>query len=184
MNKKADKLTHPHFAVVAIFLLAVISGSCADPTKATPAKAEVTLEPGVFTVERPDLFRLVKVEQRSLPVELTSNGAVAPDLSRTIHLSSMGSGRALDLNVRLGDYVKKGQVLLVISSADLSSAAGDYQKARADEVLSRKALVRAQDLFSHGALPEKELQCAGQEEKAKADLASLGSTRSSVGWRP
>ena len=171
MNKKADRLTRPHCAVVAILLLTLISGSCADPTKATPARAEMTLEPGVFTVEHPELFKLVKVEQRSLPVELTANGTVVPDLNRTIHLSSMGSGRAVDLKVRLGDYVKKGQVLLVISSSDLGSAAGDYQKARADEVLSRKALARSQDLYSHGALPEKDLQAAqDSEDKARVDL--------------
>ncbi len=171
MNNNTEKRAHRPLALTAILLLAVISGSCADPTKATPAKTEVTLEPGVFKVEHPELFRLVKIEERNLPLELNSNGAVAPDLNRTIHVSSMGSGRAVELKVRLGDYVQKGQELLVISSADLGSAAGDYQKARADEVLSGKALARSRDLYSHGALPEKDLQVAqDSEDKAKVDL--------------
>ena len=171
LNNNTEKRAHRPLALTAILLLAVISGSCADPTKATPAKTEVTLEPGVFKVEHPELFRLVKIEERNLPLELNSNGAVAPDLNRTIHVSSMGSGRAVELKVRLGDYVQKGQELLVISSADLGSAAGDYQKARADEVLSGKALARSRDLYSHGALPEKDLQVAqDSEDKAKVDL--------------
>ena len=121
MNNNTEKRAHRPLALTAILLLAVISGSCADPTKATPAKTEVTLEPGIFKVEHPELFRLVKIEERNLPLELNSNGAVAPDLNRTIHVSSMGSGRAVELKVRLGDYVQKGQELLVISSADLEA---------------------------------------------------------------
>ncbi len=185
MNMKRDKTAHRPAALMTICLLAVISGSCADQTKATPAKTEVTLEPGVFKVEHPGLFRLAKVEERSLPVELNSNGAIAPDVNRTIHVSSMGSGRAVDLKVRLGDYVQKGQVLLVISSTDLGSASGDYQKARADEDLSSKALQRAQVLYSHGALSEKDLQLAqGTEDKAKVDLQTADQRVRQLGGDP
>ncbi|HEY6767180.1 MAG TPA: efflux RND transporter periplasmic adaptor subunit, partial [Candidatus Sulfotelmatobacter sp.] len=73
--------------------------------------------------------------------------------------------------VRLGDYVKKGQGLLSIRSADLAGAFSDYQKAATDERLARKALDRAQLLYSHGALAEKDLQQAEDtEEKAKLDV--------------
>jgi cobalt-zinc-cadmium efflux system membrane fusion protein len=60
---------------------------------------------------------------------------------------------------------------VVISSPDLSSAFSDYQKAQADEVLSRKALERAQMLFDRGAIAAKDLETAQDtEDKAKVDL--------------
>ena len=102
---------------------------------------------------------------------LNANGSVTPDINSTIHVTSQGSGRVVELKVRLGDYVRKGQDLLSIRSADLSGAFSDYQKAIADERLSQKSLERAQLLYSHGALAEKDLQQAEDtEEKAKVDV--------------
>jgi len=155
----------------AIVLCFAFLLSCSNDPKATPAKAEVTLEPGVYDVDHPELFRLAKVESRELPAVLNANGSVTPDVTRTIHVTSLGSGRVVELRTRLGDRVKRGQVLLVISSPDLAAATADYQKARADEDLSRKALERARLLFSRGALAEKDLQLAQDTgDKAKVDL--------------
>ena len=42
----------------------------------------------------------------------------------------------VEVKARLGDTVKKGQVLLEVQSADISGAFSDYQKAVADEQLS------------------------------------------------
>ena len=155
--------------LVTACLLASVG--CSDDTKAAPTKTEVALEPGVFDVQHPELFKLAQVESRNLPDVLRTNGTVTPDVNRTIHVTSLGSGRVVDLRARLGDAVKKGQVLLRISSPDLAAAMADYQKAQADELLSRKALERAQLLSSHGALAEKDLQLAQDtEDKAKIDL--------------
>ncbi len=116
------------------------------------------------------MFKLVTAESRDVPTVLTANGSVTPDVNRTIHVTSQGSGRVVDLKVRLGDYVKQGQVLLSIRSADLASAFSDYQKSVADGRLAKKALDRAQLLYSHGALAEKDLQQAEDtEEKARVD---------------
>ena len=158
-------------AIGGAIFLAGIGVACSNDTKAAPTKSEVTLDPNLYTVEHPDLFKLAAVETRDLPATLNANGSVTPDVNRTIHVTSQGSGRVLELKVRLGDYVKKGQELLSIRSADLAGAFSDYQKAAADERLARKALERAQLLYSHGALAEKDLQQAEDtEEKAKVDV--------------
>jgi cobalt-zinc-cadmium efflux system membrane fusion protein len=154
-----------------VVFLAMLASSCSNDTKAAPTKAEVTVDPDLYTVEHPDLFKLVTAKTIEVPTTLTANGSVAPDVNRTIHVTSQGSGRVADLKVRLGDYVKKGQALLSIRSADLATAFSDYQKAVADERLSKKALDRAQLLYSHGALAEKDLQQAEDtEEKARVDV--------------
>ena len=151
--------------------LMLFATACSHDKQVAPTKAEVTLEPGVFDVKQPESFKLAALESRSLPTILTTSGTVNPDVNRTIHVTSLGSGRVVELNARLGDQVRKGQTLLSIASSDLGSANSDYQKARADEELSRKALDRAQLLFSHGALAEKDLQVAQDtEDKAKVDL--------------
>jgi cobalt-zinc-cadmium efflux system membrane fusion protein len=92
-------------------------------------------------------------------------------VTRTIHVTSQGSGRVTDLRVKLGDLVHRGQVLLSIYSADLAGAFSDYQKALADERLAKRALDRAQLLYSHGALAQKDLEVAQDaEDKATVDV--------------
>jgi cobalt-zinc-cadmium efflux system membrane fusion protein len=140
------------FLVLAVLSLFV---ACSRDTPAATTKAQINLEPGVYEVEHPELFRLAKADTRKLPTEVTANGTVNPDVTRTIHVTSLGAGRVVDLKARLGDFVKKGQTLLVISSPDLAAAMADYQKARADEMLSHKALDRAQLLYDRGAAAAK-----------------------------
>jgi membrane fusion protein, heavy metal efflux system len=158
------------FLVLAALSLSV---ACSRDTPAATTKAQINLEPGVYEVEHPELFKLAKADTRKLPTEVTANGTVNPDVTRTIHVTSLGGGRVVDLKARLGDFVKKGQTLLVISSPDLASAMADYQKARADEMLSHKALDRAQLLYDRGAAAAKDLETAQDaEDKAKVDVST------------
>jgi membrane fusion protein, heavy metal efflux system len=168
-----------------VAVLALFSTACSRDPQAAAAKTEVTLQPGVFSVEHPDTFKLVAVESRSLPTILATSGTVSPDVNRTIHVTSLGSGRVVELDARLGDQVRRGQVLLAIASSDLGSANSDYQKARADEQLSRKALDRAQLLYSHGALAEKDLQVAQDtEDKAGVDVQTTAQRVRLLGGDP
>jgi membrane fusion protein, heavy metal efflux system len=162
------------FLLSSLVVLAVLSlPSCSHETKAAPTKAEVTLDPNLFEVDHPELFPTTRVSLRQMPTTLTANANITPDVNRTIHVTSLGGGRVVDLRVRLGDAVKKGQVLLSISSPDLAAAFADYQKSLADERIAKKALDRAQLLFDRGAVAEKDLQVAqNAEEKAKVDVAT------------
>ncbi len=156
-----------------VLMLACFAGgiACSKETPAATSKPPVTLDPDVYTADHPELFKTAKAEMHSLPTQVTANGTVAPDVNRTINVTSMGAGRVVDLKVKLGDNVQKGQTLLVISSPDLGSAFSDYEKAKADEVLSHKALDRAQMLYDRGAIATKDLEVAqDSEDKAKVDL--------------
>jgi membrane fusion protein, heavy metal efflux system len=162
--------------VVARFLLLALAAllscpACSLSPAAAPSKPPLTLEPGVYDLDRPGVFKVAKVETRALPTELTANGTVSPDINRTIHVTSLGAGRVVDLKARLGDFVQKGQSLVVISSPDLATALSDYRKALVDEALSRKALDRAQQLYDHGAAAAKDLEISQDtEDKAKVDV--------------
>ena len=185
MMNMQPKNIRRYLSLLACLLLIAAAGSCSKDTKAAPTKTEVTVEPGVYTVDHPELFKLAKVETRQLPNILNANGVVTPDVNRTIHVTSQGSGKVLDLRVRLGDYVKKGQVLLSIYSSDLAGAFSDYQKAVADERLANKALDRAQLLYSHGAIASKDLEVAEDAEaKAKVDVRNTEDRLRLLGGNP
>jgi cobalt-zinc-cadmium efflux system membrane fusion protein len=174
---------HTAFFVGVVLLIASVG--CANDTKAAPTKQEITIDPNLLTVDHPELFQTVKVESRDLPTELHANGTVQPDVNKTIHVTSLGSGRVVDLKARLGDYVKKGQVLLVISSPDLAGAMGDYQKASSDQALAQKTLERAQLLYSKGAFAQKDLEVAeNADAKAKTDQKTAESRLRVLGGDP
>ncbi|HXM22896.1 MAG TPA: efflux RND transporter periplasmic adaptor subunit [Terriglobales bacterium] len=171
MTGKPYRRSAAIFAILSLIVSLIMLSSCSNDTKAAPTKAEVTLDPNLYNIDQPELFKLARVEARELPTVLSANGSVTPDVNRTIHVTSQGSGRVVALKVKLGDSVSKGEELLSIYSADLAGAFSDYQKAIADERLAKKSLERAQLLYSHGALAEKDLQQAEDaEEKAKADV--------------
>ena len=163
----------PWVALLAILALALTACS-RDSVKAKSTetvRVEEAPDPNLTTVDHPELFPLATVEMRKVPDELSVNGVVAPDVSRTVPVVAMSSGRVVAVEARLGDRVEKGQVLLTLTSPDLSGAISDYRKAVADETLARRQLERAQLLFDHGAMAQKDLQIAEDtEEKAKVDV--------------
>jgi len=134
-----------------------------------PLKVEGAADPNVFQVDRPDKFPLAEAAEQVTTSQLTATATVNPDVSRTVPVVSLASGRVVEIKARLGDTVKKGQILLRVQSADISGAFSDYQKAVADEQLARTQLERAQILYDKGAISLNDLQVA-QDTEAKAQV--------------
>ena len=158
---------------IAVLTLSTGCGESASSKSNANSTADVTEtgDPNLISVDHPERFSLVEVETRKIADELRMNGVVAPDVNRNVPILSLGAGRAVQVFVRLGDDVKKGQILLRISSPDLAQAFSDYQKFKADEVLSAKQLERSQALYSKGAISARDLESAQDaEDKAKVDL--------------
>jgi membrane fusion protein, heavy metal efflux system len=125
----------------------------------------------LVTVDKPDQFPLVSVEGIEAPAELKVTGTVNPDISREVPVISLASGRVVDIKTRLGNDVRKGQLLLRVQSPDITNAFDAYLKAVNDEQLANKAYARAKDLYEHGAVPQSALEQTEDTEKdMRADL--------------
>jgi membrane fusion protein, heavy metal efflux system len=146
-----------------------------DPAAGAPPAAQSTTagDVSLVTVDKPDQFPLVQAEQIEVPSTLDVTGSVNPDIAREVPVISLASGRIVDIKARLDDKVTKGQLLLKVQSPDITNAFDAYLKASNDEQLANKAFVRAQDLYSHGAIALGMLEQAEDTEKdAKADLVA------------
>jgi cobalt-zinc-cadmium efflux system membrane fusion protein len=136
-----------------------------------PAQVEREGDANLLQVDHPEQFPLVAATEYKSPTRLVATGVVSPDVSRTVPVISIAAGRVVEIRARLGDTVKKGQVLLRVQSADIAGAYSDYRKAVADELLANKQLDRAKGLYDHGAISLNDLQVAeGTENKAKVDV--------------
>jgi membrane fusion protein, heavy metal efflux system len=159
-------------AIAAGMVLAGCGATKGDPAAEAPPQAKVDNEPdlNLVQVEHPEQFPLVAAEAHLATAQLVVTGAVAPDVSRTVPVVSLASGRVVEISAQLGDFVKKDQLLMRIRSADISAAFSDYQKAAADETLAQTQLERAQLLYDKGAISLNDFQVAQDaENKAKVD---------------
>jgi membrane fusion protein, heavy metal efflux system len=162
------------------FVLAVISwwlsgcgDSKGDPKAEAPPPAVVehAQEANIFQVHHPEQFPLVEAAEHLSSSQLTVTGSVNPDVSRNVPVISIAAGRVVEVKARLGDTVKKGQVLLRVQSADVSAAFSDYRKAVADEKLARVQFERARLLYDRGAISLNDYQVAEDaENKAQVDV--------------
>ena len=162
--------------VVAVSLLLALAGcgtAHGDPAQEAPPPQNVI--PGVdvtnFAVEHPEQYPIVTAAQYSAPSELVVTGSVLPDISRSVPVISLASGRVIEVRARLGDTVQKDQVLLRVRSDDISGGYDAYRKAISDELLARKQLDRAKDMYGHGAIAQQDLEVAQDaEDDAKTTL--------------
>jgi len=157
-------------------LLALVGCTAhADPAAEAPPPANIVpgADPSLFTVDHPEQFPLAAAVERPTSSELVVTGTVMPDVARNVPVVSLASGRVVAINARLGDTVKKGQVLLTIRSDDVAGGFDAYRKAVADELLARKQLNRAVDLYAHGAIAQQDLEIAQDAaDDAKVTLAT------------
>jgi cobalt-zinc-cadmium efflux system membrane fusion protein len=153
----------------ASLLTVACSSSKAEPRAEAPPKAvvEPDLDANNFKVDHPERFPLTIAVEHKAPPALNVTGVVQPDIVRAVPVVSLASGRVVEIKVRLGDPVKKGQLLLRVQSNDVSGAYQTYLKAENDERLARTQLERAQVLYEKGAIAKSAVE---QAEAAEADI--------------
>jgi len=169
------RAAHLRTALLSAFALlhAGCGGSKADPKAEAPPPATVEHEQdaNLVTVDHPEQFPLATAVEYISTTQLVANGAISPDISRTVPVISLAAGRVVGIYARLGDSVTKGQLLLQVQSADMSAAFSDYRKALADEQLARTQLERSKLLYDKGGISLNDLQVAQDSaEKAKVDV--------------
>ena len=136
----------------------------ADAEAPPPAKVVSGVDVSNFAVDHPELYPIVTATEYQAPSQLFVTGTVFPDIARTVPVISLASGRIVDIRARLGDTVKKGQLLLRVRSDDISGGFDAYRKAISDELLARKQLDRAKVLYEHGAIALGDLEIAQDSE--------------------
>lgn len=157
------------------------SSGKANPQAEVPPNPTVVadFDPNNFTVQNPEQFPLVTAVAYKAPQSLNATGVVQADIARAVPVISLAAGRVVEVKAKLGDVVKKGQLLLRVQSNDVSGAYQSYLKAVNDERLAQVQLKRAQILYDKGAVAKSALEIAqAAEDDAKADLtASLEQLR-------
>ena len=146
-------------AIISLFL-----GGCAK-------KAEKEME----TKDNESAFRSDTVKLRNYEQELQFTGQVAFNQKQVDRVFSIVSGNVIEVTADLGSYVKKGQVLAKVQSADVSGFLKDYNTAKANVDLAKRNADNTEQLYKTKFSSENELVSA----KKQLEIATSELERSS-----
>lgn len=162
----------------ALLLLLSVMGITSCSSDAPDSKADPhssAANGNLFTVpkEQMEHVQVVTVQPTDFPRILRLTGAVAFNGFLTTPVITQVGGPVSRLVVSPGQQVRKGEPMLYVSSPDYSQLRANYLKARDAHSLAHKNYLRAQDLYAHHAIAERDLQAAeSAETQALADLQS------------
>jgi membrane fusion protein, heavy metal efflux system len=165
------------FAAAAALGVACLAG-CGSDERANQmtsysAKESKSATPELFTIPENQMshVQVVTVEPVKLARVLRLTGAVAYNAFNTTPVITQVGGPVSRILVVPGERVKKGQPLLEVSSPDYSLLYAAYLKARDTLRVTDKNYARAQDLYAHHAIAERDLlQAESDRIQAQADL--------------
>jgi len=162
-------------AAIPLALAACGAGDSAGQMTSYSAKATQGETAQLFSVspEQMSHLQITTVVVAPLARSLRLSGAVAYNAFRTTPVISPVGGPVARILVAPGDHVKLRQPLLEVSSPDYAQLRASYLKARDIFRVADKNFARAQDLYKHGAIAERDLlQAESDRNQAKADLDS------------
>jgi cobalt-zinc-cadmium efflux system membrane fusion protein len=170
---------------LALILALGLSPTLAADAPAQPAFAELSVHAPPALIQR---LVIAPVGKAHFSETLRLPGRVALDEHRVARIGPSISGRVIEIKAFIGQHVRKGELLAVLNSNELSTAQAAYLKAKTQVGLQRLAVERAQRLFSEGiisqaTLREREgaLAEAEVEMRAGADqLAVMGMSEEAI----
>jgi cobalt-zinc-cadmium efflux system membrane fusion protein len=127
----------------------------------------------LFTLPQDQMshVQIVTVEPTKLTRTLRLTGAVAYNAFNTTPVITQVGGPVSRILVVPGQHVSVGQPMLDVSSPDYSQLLDSYLKAADSFRLANKNYARAQDLYQHQAIAERDLeQAESDRNQAQADL--------------
>lgn len=108
--------------------------------------------------------------------EVSLSGEVSFNENNVVKVFPRSSGQVIETKVSLGDYVKRGQVLAVIRSADVAGNFSDLSGANADLAIAKRQMENTESLYKSGISSEREYTEAKQNyEKALAARSKVQS---------
>lgn len=158
--------------ILGIGLFALALTSCKKAEENQETKATFVLSDNMLktTTTAPAITEPVKNE-------LSFYGKITADNNKSIDVYPLVGGNVVKVNVELGDYVKKGQILATIKSTDIADFEKQMVDAKSDLLVAKNNLKVSQELFDGKLNAERDvLEAKGQVAKAISQLNRIEET--------
>lgn len=193
-----------HIAIMSgtvLLLLLALLAACSPGKETEEAKAEHKDEahegeaheeegpPGVVSLD-PETVKALNLEvspvrRRAVANTIQVTGVVRPNQTRVTHIRVLSRGRIEDVHVQPGERVQSGQRLITYDNVELGVWINEYRSAiaarestEAEVEVTRRALERAQNLVSVGAIAASEVE--RRQADYKRASASMGNHTAAI----
>jgi len=117
---------------------------------------------------------LAEVTIQTVESELLLNGKISFNEDKVARVFPLAGGFVRELNVELGDHVKKGEVMAIIRSPEIAGFAREGSAALSQVHVAEKNAQVAEELYKSGNISEVELINAQKDlENAKGELERI-----------
>ena len=185
---------HQHIVILCAALLGTVSiilllkgciAIAANKKNLTPEPMIIRQEKKIIIPKNSPLraqMMIRTIKPSAAPHVVSLPGIIEADPSQIVNILPPLTGRLVALHVKLGDTVKRNQILAVIRSPGLAQAYADHNKARSLLKLARDALIRTQGVNRAGANSIKDVEIAHSNYiQALAELKRTTATLKTLG---
>jgi cobalt-zinc-cadmium efflux system membrane fusion protein len=180
------KYTRRYLVLLAcVGLLAGCGQESKSTSQMTSYSENAKDQPQLFSVpvDQMQHLQVVPVQATNLPRVLRLTGAVAFNGFATTPVITQASGPVSRLLASPGQLVHRGQPLAFVASPDYSQLRATYLKARNVYELADRNYKRAEDLYAHHAIAEKDLQQSESDRaQAEADMQATEQAMRIIGY--
>ena len=174
-------------AAVALILALVVLPSALRAAASHPDAEPAPPPPGMFraTSEQWRSLGFASARSMSFPDQISTDGKIATDDDVSVQVTPPFSGRVVEVPVKAGDHVSKGQVLLTAEASEVAQARNDLAAAeaaletsRAQAALAAANAARQQALYKISGAALRDVQQASSDSdtaqnQVRTNLAAL-----------
>ena len=146
--------------------------SCSESSKKEESAAPFELTETMLKLNKTAYSRFETVKN-----ELNFYGKITTDNDKMIEVFPIVGGNVIQVNVELGDYVKKGQALATIRSTEVADFEKQLEDAQNDLLIEKNNLKVAQELYEGKINSERDVfEAKSHYDKAKTQLNRIQQT--------
>ncbi|MHB8259663.1 MAG: efflux RND transporter periplasmic adaptor subunit [Bacteroidia bacterium] len=159
------------FGLFTIWVMLFLFSSCKDKTEKKVDTNEIS-----DTLIKNMTVGIARITQVRSELKLT--GKITADQNKQIDVFALVTGTVKEVNVELGDYVQKDQVLAIIHSGDAADYERQFVEASSTYEEAKKAKEVAEDMYASKLISSGDYLQAKQEfNKADAGLTKAKEMR-------
>ncbi|MHC0443026.1 efflux RND transporter periplasmic adaptor subunit [Flavobacterium sp. 3-210] len=161
-----------HKLIIGIAILSLSLASCKKEVENPQTNSSFALSDSMLKTTTTAVAQTQPVTN-----ELNFYGKITADNNKMIDVYPLVGGNVIKVNVELGDYVRKGQVLATIRSTDIADFEKQSLDAKSDLLVAKNNLKVAQELFDGKLNSESDvLQAKSEVTKAQSQLSKIQET--------
>jgi cobalt-zinc-cadmium efflux system membrane fusion protein len=161
-----------HKLIIGIAIVSLAFASCKKEVENPQTNTSFALSDSMLKTTTTAVAQTQPVKN-----ELSFYGKITADNNKMIDVYPLVGGNVIKVNVELGDYVHKGQVLATIKSTDIADFEKQSLDAKSDLLVAKNNLKVAQELFDGKLNSESDvLQAKSEVTKAQSQLGKIQET--------